>query len=507
MSEELFDLLAYLPDYLGWHILLSLAALAVGLIISIPMGILASRRPKIAEYLLGTAGVLQTVPTMALLVLMVPLLGGTIGFAPAFAALTLYSILPILANTITGIRGIDPALTEAARGLGMNDWQMLTRVQLPLAAPIIISGIRTATVLIVGTATLATPVGGMSLGNYIFSGLEMSDMHLTIFGCIVAALLAVIMDQLVHLLELAVQRRSKRLAWCGAIGMLIVLIAGLCGPVAHAFPSEPAPIVANAPFTEQFILSEIIKDKLLKAGFRSVDQRQGMGETIQFLALKNNQIDCCINYTGNVWATLMKRKDVADRRTTYQEVEKFLRDEYDVECLGPIGFENAYVLTMLKKTADAKKIKTVEDLARYPNLEIAGDLQFFHRGEWRQIRTKHHLEKLRTKEMDPSFLYKSLESGVVEVICAYSSDGRFLGKELYQLQDVPPVLPSYDAILLLSKKGSQNAKLKQALAPLVMAVSMKAMQEGNLRVDPGIDGNTQTPRAAAEDLRAALGWR
>jgi osmoprotectant transport system permease protein len=165
MNEAMGYLLDNLPDYLGGHMLVSVVALAVGLVVSIPLGIWASRRPVLAEYLLGGAGILQTVPTLALLALMVPILGGTIGFAPAFVALTLYSFLPILANTVTGIRGIDPTLTEAARGLGMSERQMLLRVQIPLAAPVILSGIRTATVLVVGTATLATPVGGKSLGN------------------------------------------------------------------------------------------------------------------------------------------------------------------------------------------------------------------------------------------------------------------------------------------------------------------------------------------------------
>ncbi len=203
MIESLTELARHLPDYLGGHMLLAISALAVGLAISVPLGIAASRRPRLAEALLGTAGILQTVPTLALLVLMVPLLGGLIGFWPAFVALTLYSILPILANTVIGIRGVDPSLVEAARGLGMSDRQMLRRVQLPLAAPVIISGIRTATVLVVGTATLATPVGGSSLGNYIFSGLEMNDMTATVFGCVFAAALAVVLDQLVRLLEVA----------------------------------------------------------------------------------------------------------------------------------------------------------------------------------------------------------------------------------------------------------------------------------------------------------------
>src|SRR5206468_8493671 len=129
------------------------------------------------------------------------LLGGLIGFVPAFLALILYSVLPILANTVTGIRGVDPTLTEAAQGLGMSRRQMRFRVQLPLAAPVIIAGIRTATVLVVGTATLATPVGDTTLGNYIFQGLETRNHFTTVFGCVVAAVLALILDQLIRVLE------------------------------------------------------------------------------------------------------------------------------------------------------------------------------------------------------------------------------------------------------------------------------------------------------------------
>src|SRR5579871_2625091 len=254
MTEQLTELLDKLPDYLGGHLLLSLAALAVGLAFSLPVGIGASRRPRLAELTLGTAGVIQTVPSLALLALMVLLLGGLIGFLPAFIALTLYSILPILANTIIAIRGVDPALTEAARGLGMSDRQMLFRVQLPLAAPVIIAGIRTATVLVVGTATLVTPVGGTSLGNYIFGGLESLNHLASVFGCVVAAVLAVYLDQVIRLLEVAARRRSRALAWVGALGLLLVLSGGLYRPVARLLsPEENRSVIASGPFTEQHI--------------------------------------------------------------------------------------------------------------------------------------------------------------------------------------------------------------------------------------------------------------
>ena len=151
MIEHLAEVLRDLPAYLGGHMLLSMAAMVVGLAISLPLGVVAVRRPRLAEMLLAIAGIVQTVPSLALLALMVPLLGGRIGFLPAFLALTLYSILPILSATIVGIRGVDPSMTEAALGLGMSERQMLFRVQLPLAAPVIIAGIRTSTVLVVGT--------------------------------------------------------------------------------------------------------------------------------------------------------------------------------------------------------------------------------------------------------------------------------------------------------------------------------------------------------------------
>lgn len=502
MMEQLMDLASRLPDYLGGHMLLSATALGVGLAISLPLGILASRGPRAAEYLLGTAGALQTVPTLALLALMVPLLGDRIGFAPAFAALTLYSILPILANTVTGIRGIEPALIEAARGLGMNSYQMLLRVELPLAAPVILSGIRTATVLVVGTATLATPVGAPSLGNYIFAGLEMNDMTSTVFGCVAAALLAIVLDQLVHLLERALSERRKRLAATAVIGLAAVLAGGLYGPVVRAF-APPAPIVASAPFTEQHILSEVMTRQLQEAGFR-VDQRLGMGETIQFLALKQNQIDCCVNYTGNIWATLMHRKQSASSETTYHETAAFLREQYGVECLGKLGFENAYALAMRRQRAEALGIRTIGDLARHAGqFAIAGDLQFFERHEWAQAKSEYRLAFREIAPMDATLMYSAIAKDKVDVICAYTSDGRVLQKDLVILEDPRQAFPPYDAMLLLSRKGSENEKLRNALLPLVQAVDIQTMRRANLTVDV----ERQSPRKAAAELLKAMAAR
>ncbi len=320
MNEQWAELFLNLPAFLGGHMLLSMTALAAALAISLPLGVAASRRPKLAESVLAIAGVVQTVPSLALLGLMMLLLGGLIGFWPAFLTLVIYSVLPILANTVIGIRGVDPMLTEAAMGLGMSDRQMLWRVELPLAAPVILGGVRTATVMIVGTATLATSVGAESLGNYIYAGLATLNHAATMFGCLAAALLAVGLDQLVHLLEEGARRRSKALAYLGVAGLLLVTAGGLYEPVKRWFAGgDNRVVIASAAFSEQYILAHTLAHNLEAAGFRS-DRREGMAFGLQLLALRSNDVDCLVNYTGDVWTLVMKRQDVKDPETTRREV-------------------------------------------------------------------------------------------------------------------------------------------------------------------------------------------
>jgi osmoprotectant transport system permease protein len=486
MNQALLELLEDLPSYLGGHLLLSLAALVVGLAISVPLGIFVSRRPRLAEWALAIAGVIQTVPSLALLALMVPLLGGTIGFAPAFVAMTLYSFLPILANTVIGIKGVDPALTEAARGLGMSARQMLLRVQLPLAAPVIISGIRTATVLVVGTATLATPVGETTLGNYIFAGLNTRDHFATVFGCVCAALLAVVLDQLVHLLELAARRRSRGLAWTGAIGLLLVLGGGLYTPFVRFLHPPPNPvIVGSADYTEQHILSEVLKRDLQSAGF-TVEQRKGMGETIEFDSLCAGEIDCYVDYSGNIWATVMKRTDFKDRQTVLAEITTYLAKERGVTCLGSLGFENAYALAMPRWRARQLHIHTIADLAEQsPALTIAGDLQFFRRPEWVRVRQTYGLKFRQTKTMDPTLMYSALSGDArsVDVICAYTSDGRITANDLVILDDPAHAFPPYDAVLLVSSKAMNKPGFVSALRGLLGTIDVERMREANRLVD------------------------
>ena len=191
--------------------------------------------------LLGLASIVQTVPGLALLALFYPLLlalaalslswfgfgFSAFGFLPAVLALALYSMLPVLRNTITGLQGVDAAILEAAQGVGMTPRQSLFTVELPLALPVMMAGIRTAAVWVIGTATLSTPIGQTSLGNYIFAGLQTQNWVFVLFGCLAAAVLALAVDQLLALIEIGLRHRSRLRAALGGVGIAALVAATL----------------------------------------------------------------------------------------------------------------------------------------------------------------------------------------------------------------------------------------------------------------------------------------
>jgi len=258
------EALAHLPDYLGSHVRVSVAALALGLAVSLPLAIAARNRPLMRSALLGLASIVQTVPGLALLALFYPLLlalasvslkwfgfgFSAFGFLPAVLALALYSMLPVLRNTITGLTGVEPSILEAAQGVGMTTLQSLVSVELPLALPVMMAGIRTAAVWVIGTATLSTPIGQTSLGNYIFAGLQTQNWVFVLFGCVAAALLALAVDQLLALIEIGIRARSRLRGSLGGLGIAALVAATLVPSVA----STSAYVVGAKTFAEQYVL-------------------------------------------------------------------------------------------------------------------------------------------------------------------------------------------------------------------------------------------------------------
>src|SRR5271168_4056356 len=356
------EALTHLPDYLGNHVRVSVAALALGLAVSLPLAVAARNRPVMRSTLLGFASIVQTVPGLALLALFYPLLlalaalsltwfgfsFSAFGFLPAVLALALYSMLPVLRNTITALDGIDPALLEAAQGVGMTPRQSLFTVEWPLALPVMMAGIRTAAVWVIGTATLSTPIGQTSLGNYIFAGLQTQNWVFVLFGCAAAALLALAVDQLLALIEAGIRGRSRLRVTLGGIG-IAALVAATLAPALSRPPS--AYIVGAKTFAEQYVLSALIAQRLRAAGL-SASSREGLGSNVIFNALASNDIDVYVDYSGTLWANQFHHSDIRPREELLAELKTILARQ-QITLFGELGFENAYALVMPKKRAEA----------------------------------------------------------------------------------------------------------------------------------------------------------
>ena len=507
------EALGHLPDYLGNHVRVSVTALALGLLVSLPLALIARNKPVLRGALLGFASVVQTVPGLALLALFYPLLlalaalsltwlgvsFSAFGFLPAVLALALYSMLPVLRNTITGLQGVDPAILEAAQGVGMTSRQSLFMVELPLALPVMMAGIRTAAVWVIGTATLSTPIGQTSLGNYIFAGLQTQNWVFVLFGCFAAAALALIVDQLLALVETGIRNRSRVLVALGGIGVLALVAATLVPSMAR---SQSVYIVGAKTFTEQYVLAALMAQRLRAAGL-TASSREGLGSNVIYDALASNDIDVYVDYSGTLWANQFHRTDIKPRQELLADLKATLAQQ-KITLLGELGFENAYALVMPKKRADALGIRSIADLAsRAGALSIAGDYEFFSRPEWAGLQKAYGLSFRAQRQMQPDFMYAAVASGEVDVIAGYTSDGLIAKYDLMVLDDTKHAIPPYDAIVLISPKRAEDQALRAALTPLLGQIDIATMREANLRA-AGNDA-TSSPDAVARWLWEKMG--
>jgi osmoprotectant transport system permease protein len=509
------EALGHLPDYLGNHVRVSVTALALGLAVSLPLAIVARHRPVMRGALLGLASIVQTVPGLALLALFYPLLlalaalslswfgfgFSAFGFLPAVLALALYSMLPVLRNTITGLQGVEPAILEAAQGVGMTERQSLLSVELPLALPVMMAGIRTAAVWVIGTATLSTPIGQTSLGNYIFAGLQTQNWVFVLFGCLAAAVLALAVDQLLALIETGIRQRSRVRAALGGIGIAALVAATLVPSMAR---SQASYIVGAKTFAEQYVLSALIAQRLRAAGL-SASSREGLGSNVIFDALASDDIDVYVDYSGTLWANQFHHGDIKPRQQLLDELKTTLAKQ-NITLLGDLGFENAYALVMPRKRAEALGIRSIADLASHAGtMSMAADYEFFSRPEWAGLRDSYGLKFRTQRQMQPDFMYAAVASGEVDVIAGYTSDGLIAKYDLVVLDDPKHAIPPYDAMVLLAPKRAGDQALRAALSPLLGKIDIAAMREANLRAAGG-DG-ASSPDAVARWLWEKVGTR
>jgi osmoprotectant transport system permease protein len=363
------------------------------------------------------------------------------------------------------------------------------------------AGIRTAAVWVIGTATLSTPIGQTSLGNYIFAGLQTQNWVFVLFGCLAAAVLALGIDQLLALIEIGIRNRSRVRVMLGGAGIAALIAATLAPSMARA-PS--AYIVGAKTFAEQYVLAALMAQRLRAAGL-TASSREGLGSNVIFDALASNDIDVYVDYSGTLWANQFHHSDVLPRQQLLDQLKTTLAQRH-ITLLGELGFANAYALVMPRKRAEALGIHSIADLASHaPTMSMAADYEFFSRPEWTGLQRAYGLSFRAQRQMQPDFMYAAVASGEVDVIAGYTSDGLIAKYDLVVLDDPRHAIPPYDAIVLLAPKRAADSALRGALQPLLGAIDISAMREANLRA-AGND-STSSPDAVARWLWEKIGKR
>ncbi|MGM9920757.1 MAG: osmoprotectant update ABC transporter permease/substrate-binding subunit OpuFB [Bhargavaea sp.] len=465
------------------HIEISFIALLFAVLIAVPVGIWLSRRGKLADGIIGVASVIQTIPSLALLGLLIPVVG--IGRVPAIIALTAYALLPILRNTYTGIREIDPALIEAAEAMGMNTRRRLLKVELPLAMPVIMAGIRTSTVLIIGTATLAALIGAGGLGDLILLGIDRNNTALIVLGAIPAAMLAIVFDLILKKFEEMPFKKSL-VAIGGIIAVaMIVLIAPLLSN------EDSKLVIAGKLGSEPEILINMYKILIEEETDLEVELKPGLGKTsFVFNALRTGEIEIYPEFTGTAISEFLKETaESTDSREVYEQARIGLTEQFGMTMLDPMQYNNTYTLAVPKTFAEEHGLETISDLKKIQDRIRAGfTLEFSDREDGYQgIQSLYGIEFPNVVTMEPKLRYTAVESGEINLVDAYSTDSEIERYGLKVLEDDRNLFPPYQgAPLMLEETAEDYPEIVQALNVLSGKISDDEMREMNFRVN--VDG-------------------
>ena len=409
------------------HVLLVALSTLAAIVLGVPIGILAAKRPRAGSPIVWLANVAQTIPSLAMFGFLLPLpfIGG-LGARVAILVLILYALLPIIRTTAAGLRSVDPALVEAGTALGMTPGQLLREVELPLALPSMVAGIRVAAVIGVGTATIAAAVGAGGLGEYIFRGLAMVDPTVILAGAIPSALLALALDGILTAVERALRSNASRRVRVAGIVLFVVLFAGAAVAATLGRGADGAIRVGSKNFTEQVILGELIAQTIETHTTLRVERRLNLGGTfICDRALRAGDIDVYVEYSGTAQSAILHDPPDTDPRRVLAAVRARYADA-GITVLGPLGFENTFA--MLVRGDDARRLglKSISDVAAKTAGWRAGfGYEFLQRADGYPglARTYGLRFGAPPTAMDLSLIYRALASRQVDFIAGDATSG------------------------------------------------------------------------------------
>lgn len=469
------------------HVFLVFVSTLAAIVLGIPAGVAAARRPRMGRAILAVASAAQTVPSLALLGFLLPLpfIGG-IGPRTALVALAIYALLPIVRNTVTGISTIDPAVVEAGVAVGMTDRQLLWLVQFPLALPSIVAGIRVATVIGVGTATIAAAIGAGGLGEYIFRGLAMVDTTTILAGAIPAAALALAADGTLAWLQQAMTSGRVTVAGAARAVGVTIIVAAVAAAILHAAPRRDAIIVGSKNFTEQVILGELLAQAIEREGGK-VERKLNLGGTfVCDRGIRAGELDAYVEYTGTAVSAVFHEAVPRDSRRAFERARELYAGA-GVTALDPLGFNNTFAVLVRASDADARRLRTIADLQPVAPAWTPGfGHEFLQRDDGYPglVRTYGLHFAAQPRAMDLSLIYKALADRQVDVIAGDATSAMIDALRLTPLEDNQHYFPPYDAFPVVRTASLlRYPEITRALKRLAGRVSDADMRAMNAAVD------------------------
>lgn len=507
VAENYQQILGYLLE----HIQLTAIAIGLAIVIGVPLGILIGYAKKVNKPVLGIANVIQAIPSMALLGFAIPILG--IGYKPAIIVVVLYSLLPIIKNTFTGLESINPETLEAAQGIGLTKSQILFKIRLPLALPMIMAGVRISAVTAVGLMTMAAFIGGGGLGYLIFSGIRTVNNYQILAGAIPACLLALGIDFIGSVIEEMVTPKSllpqktafskkRRTSQKVLLGMVAGLLAvAFILPVVQGSDVYDKKIsIGSKDYTEQEILCHLVSEAIEENTDIHVERRPALGGTqVCFGALKAGEIDAYVEYSGTAYGDILQHPAISDVEEVYDTVKQEFFEQFDIKVLQQMQFNNTYTLAVRQDTAMQYQLETISDLTKVSKDLVASPcLEFLNRQDGLPgLEKAYGLYFSDVKGLDGSPRYTALMNYESDVVDAFATDGLLKKFDLVVLRDDKQFFPSYYAMPLIR---AEILERYPEIEPVINQMGALLDDQTMIELNYKVDELQMEPRAVAREF-------
>ena len=468
------------------HILISLLAISIASVLGIILGIIISEYRRFSGLILGTVNILYTIPSIALLGFFITITG--VGNTTALIALIIYALLPIIRSTYTGIVNINPLIIEASEGMGSTKLQQLFKVKLPLALPVLMSGIRNMVTMTIALAGIASFVGAGGLGVAIYRGITTNNSAMTFLGSLLIAILALVFDFILGLIEKRLTNRKRVKYKINPKLIILGLFIVIFGAYFSLNSKKDKTInIATKPMTEGYILGQMLTELIEQDTDLKVNITNGVGGGTSNIhpAIVKGEFDLYPEYTGTSWEAVLKKEDSYDE-SKFDELQKEYKEKYNLEYVNLYGFNNTYGLAVNKDIAEKYNLKTYSDLAKVSNNLIFGaEYDFFEREDgYKELQKVYNIDFKKKIDMDIGLKYQAMKDKKIDVMVIFTTDGQLAVSDVIVLEDDKKMYPSYRAgTVVRSEILFEYPELKPVLEKLNNILDDKTMADLNYQVE------------------------